>query len=90
MNSLWPLLAVLCLSFLLSEIHGGTISYTTPDSYDFTVPWGVTVLQVVISGASGTDSVFSGITSSAGLGRLINAGVPVTPSKFFKVPMIAL
>lgn len=63
------------------QVEGGTISYTSAGTYDFTVPFGVTSLSVTISGASGSDSTFGGATSAAGLGRILTVSVPVTPSK---------
>lgn len=76
---LFVIICMLCVQF---QVEGGTISYTSAGSYDFTVPFGVTSLSVTISGASGSDSTFSGVTSLAGLGVLLTVTVPVTPSKF--------
>ena len=72
-------ICMLCVPFV---VEGGTTSFTSPGSYDFTVPFGVTSLSVTISGASGSDSTFGGATSLAGLGMKLTVTVPVTPSKF--------
>ena len=76
--------AFLCLLLLRLTVEGGTLLLTVPDDTDFTVPFGVSTLSVVICGASATDSFFSSVNSVAGLGRCITATMPVTAGISFK------
>jgi hypothetical protein len=47
----------------------------------FTVPTGVTSLQVAAVGGTGQASTYLGSTISGGLGALVNASLPVTPGQ---------
>ena len=77
-------LAFLCLLLLRFTVEGGTLLLTVPDDTDFTAPFGVSTLSVVICGASATDSFFSSVNSVAGLGRCLTVTMPVTAGISFK------
>lgn len=69
----------LFMAIFQPQVQSGTESFTAPGIHDLTVPFGVSSLSAVLSGASGSDSTLVGGTSIAGLGRILTATVPVTP-----------
>src|ERR1700733_14436893 len=70
----------------------GTCTYTQPpsgtlcESYDYTVPADITVLQVTVIGASGTGGTRStGKGGGGGNGERVKAVIPVTPGELLFV-----
>jgi len=57
----------------------------TGDFQEFTVPNGVTSLEVTLVGASGATASFNGITSPGGRGAKITATVPVNTGEVYRI-----